>query len=470
MFQTFNWDKSGFVMYKEGIVNDEALEIITATCRSIHGSRGADLNAAKIAAVVGQVVSKGKIPPGDHLPTVRALAKSLRVSSSTVSDAWKILQAHAVISTDRRRGTTVRSTRGTVDGRYWHVPVAPGTLAMDLSTGTPDPSLLPPFGPVLAKLHLDLPVTSYLDDPVVPELEDLLRDRWPFHPEVLTIVDGAQDALDRLVQTIVRLGDTVVVEEPTFPPIIDMLEIAGAQTIGVTLDDEGLDLDGLRKAMVSEPVAIFIQPRAHNPTGVSMSPRRAEAIAEIIGGTSTKVIEDDHSGMISGADLVSLGRHLPNQTIHIHSFSKSHGPDLRLAAIGGPDEVLEPLVRRRHLGPSWTSRLLQTILLTLLRDPAAEHRVAEAAMAYQERRDSLARALEAEGVEVTPGSGINMWIPVPNEQNTLIALAASGVGVAPGRPFMVKPHERDYIRVTTAALLDGYDELARSIALAASRK
>lgn len=456
-------------MYKVEIVPHTALDTIVRECRSAHGERGADLNAARIAAVIGKVVSKGLLSPGDQLPTVRALAKSLRVSASTVSDAWKILQAHAVITTDRRRGTTVRSTRGTVDGRYWHVPVAPGTLAVDLSTGTPDPSLLPPLGPVLAKLHLDLPVTSYLDDPVVPELETLLRDRWPFDPRVLTIVDGAQDALDRLIQSIVRLGDTVIVEEPTFPPIIDMLEIAGAHTIGVSLDDEGLNLDNLREAMAYEPVAIFIQPRAQNPTGASLSAERATALAEIIDDTSTIVIEDDHSGMISGAELVSLGRHLPDQTIHIHSFSKSHGPDLRLAAIGGPSEVLGPLVRRRHLGPSWTSRLLQTVLLTLLSDPAAEQGVIEAAITYQERRDGLAQALEKHDVEVTPGSGINMWIPVPNEQNTLIALAASGIGVAPGRPFMIEPHEQDYIRVTTSALRDGYDELARSIALATSR-
>lgn len=451
-------------------MSDDALEIITATCRSIHGARGADLNATKIAAVVGQVVSKGQIQPGEHLPTVRALAKSLRVSASTVSDAWKILQAHAVITTDRRRGTIVRSTRGNVDGRYWHVPVEPGTLAMDLSTGTPDPALLPPLGPVLAKLHPDLPVTSYLDAPVIPELEALLRERWPFSPDVLTIVDGAQDALDRLVQSIVRLGDTVIVEEPTFPPIIDMLEIAGAQIIGVTLDDEGLDVEGLAGAMVNEPVAIFMQPRAQNPTSISMSSTRAAELARILGGTSTYVIEDDHSGSISGAELVSLGSYIPDQTIHIHSFSKSHGPDLRLAAVGGPEEVLEPLVRRRHLGPSWTSRLLQTVLLTLLSDQEAEKRVAEATATYHDRRNSLARSLGAEGIEVTPGSGINMWIPVPNEQNTLIALAASGIGVAPGRPFMIQPHHRDHIRVTTAALRDGYDELARNIARATSRK
>lgn len=433
----------------------------------MHGARGADLNAAKIAAVVGKIVSRGDIGPGEQLPTVRLLAKTLHVSTSTVSDAWKILQAHAVISTDRRRGTIVRSSRGHVDGRYWNVPVPPGTLDLDLSTGTPDAALLPPLGPALSKMQVDLPMTSYLDAPVVPELAELLRERWPFSPETLTIVDGAQDALDRVVRTVVHLGDVVIVEEPTFPPIIDLLEVAGAKIIGIELDEEGLPLDDLETALQLDPVAIFLQPRSHNPTSVTMTGRRAEGIAGLVQGRELIVVEDDHSGEISGAELASIGQFVPNQTVHIHSFSKTHGPDLRLAAIGGADSVLAPLIRRRHLGPSWTSRLLQHLLLSLLTDPVANAIVINAAGIYRTRRHALAEALEHEGLHANAGTGINLWIPVPNEQDTIVALAAHGIGVAPGRPFMVTPPLQDHIRITTALVDRGYDALAANIAAAA---
>ena len=446
---------------------EEQLDRIAAECRTAHGARGADLNAAKIAAVIGKKVSRGDIGPGEKLPTVRSLAKALHVSTSTVSDAWKILQAHAVISTDRRRGTIVRSSRGHVDGRYWHVPVPPGTLDLDLSTGTPDAALLPPLGPALSKMQVDLPMTSYLDAPVVPELAQLLHERWPFSPETLTIVDGAQDALDRVVSAVVHLGDTVVVEEPTFPPIIDLLEVAGANIIGIELDKEGLPLDELEKALEQDPVAVFLQPRSHNPTSVTMTRVRAEGIAELVCGRELIVVEDDHSGEISGAELASIGHFVPNQTVHIHSFSKTHGPDLRLAAIGGAESVLSPLIRRRHLGPSWTSRLLQYLLLSLLTDPAANAMVADAADIYRTRRHALAGALEHEGLHANAGTGINLWIPVPNEQDTLVSLAAHGIGVAPGRPFMVTPPLQDHIRVTAASVGSGYKALAANIAAAA---
>ena len=56
--------------------------------------------------------------------------------------------------------------------------------------------------------------------------------------------------------------------------------------------------------------------------------------------------------------------------MHIRSFSKSHGPDLRLAAVGGAGDVVTAVANRRLLGPGWSSRILQAVLLELLRDPA----------------------------------------------------------------------------------------------------
>lgn len=444
------------------------LNMIAERARERHGPRGAELNSAKIAAIIGQLISSGDLGPGQQLPTVRALSKKLRVSPSTVSDSWRILRAHAVISTDRRRGTIVRSTIGNVDGRYWHVPVEPGTLEHDLTTGTPDPSLLPPLAPALQQVQLETEVTSYLDKPVIAELEDVLRDRWPFTPEKLTVVNGAQDGLDRTVSTIIKLGDAVIVEDPTFPPVIDMLELAGARLITVRSDSEGVLPQDLEKALQQDPVAFFCQPRSHNPTGITMSAQRAKTLSALLETKPTIVIEDDHSGTIAGVDLHSLGAHLPDRVVHIHSFSKSHGPDLRLAAIGGPANIIDPIIRRRHLGPSWTSRLLQRILLEQLTSTAAERIVADAGAAYSERRDEMVSALSAEGLNLEPGSGMNLWVPVQNEQRAVVSLAAHGIGVAPGRPFMIEPTNQDFIRITVASITSNFDGLASRIAASAS--
>ncbi len=467
MSQILCWRNTVLYCTKCLVGESSALAIIVERASQRHGPRGSQLNGPRIAAIIGQLVNGGELRPGQQLPTVRALSRQLRVSPGTVSDAWRVLRAHAVISTDRRRGTIVRSTKGNVDGRYWHVPIEPGTLAHDLSMGTPDPALLPPLAPALQKVQLDASVTSYVDRPVIPELEALLRRRWPFEPEKLTIVDGAQDGLDRVVNSLVHLGDAVIVEDPTFPPIIDMLELAGARLLTVRSDEHGPRPDDVGRALAEQPVAAFVQPRAHNPTGITQSAQRSRELAALIAGHPLFVVEDDHSGQIAGSALHSLGEHLPGQTVHIHSFSKSHGPDLRLAAIGGPAQVLDPVIRRRHLGPSWTSRLLQRVLLELLSDPTAEAMVATATDVYTERRSSLVAMLTERGMAIGDGSGMNVWIPVADEQRAVVSLAAQGIGAAPGRPFMVEPTEQDYIRVTIAAAVEDYVDLADKIASAA---
>lgn len=421
-----------------------------------------------IAKAIGSLISAGTLNAGDQLPTVRALASHLGVSANTVSDAWRILQHHGAISTDRRRGTRVRARRaGIGDGRYWQVPVAPGTIELDLSTGTPDKDLLPPLGPVLHRLHADVATTSYVDRPLLVELETELRERWPFASDTITIVDGAQDALDRVVAEVVTLGDTVLVEDPTFPPLIDMLEMAGARVIGIALDDNGPSIDALVTALELNPVALFTQPRAHNPTGVHISEQRTLDMASVLKGTATIVIEDDHSAGATGVGIHSIGSTLPDQVVHIHSFSKSHGPDLRIAALGGPARIISRVVQRRQLGPSWTSRLIQQILLTMLQDPEAEAAVAHAAATYTGRREALHDALAALGVHAVPGTGLNMWVPVADEQRAVVALAAHGIGVAPGAPFHPMPSDEQHIRVSIGTLRSEAATVAERIASAA---
>ncbi|MEO0493381.1 MAG: aminotransferase class I/II-fold pyridoxal phosphate-dependent enzyme [Actinomycetota bacterium] len=425
--------------------------------------------AEEIASSIARHIRQVPLPAGTPLPTVRSLATELGVSASTVSDSWRILRSRGVIHTDRRRGTTVRPDRAGTGERAWHVPVEPGALAVDLSTGTPDPALLPDLGDALLQATDQHQVTSYLDRPVIPALEVELRRRWPFDAGRITLLDGAQDALDRLIDTTVAYGDRVIVENPTFPPILDMLELAGADVIGVPVDDEGPDVDAVVAALAHEPTVAIFQPRAHNPTGVAISEARAARLAELLAEAGVLVIEDDHSGMVAGAPLHSLGVHRPDSTVHVHSFSKSHGPDLRLAAVGGPVEIIDAMVRRRQLGPSWTSRLLQRVLLGLLTDPAADASVEQAESAYLRRRNAFVDELRSAGVEVDAGrSGLNVWVPVDDERDAVVALAAAGIGAAPGEPFVVGRADDAHIRLTISRV-DDPRVAAHAVARAARR-
>jgi DNA-binding transcriptional MocR family regulator len=197
-----------------------------------------------------------------------------------------------------------------------------------------------------------------------------------------------------------------------------------------------------------------------------MSPARAEALAALVEGTDVLVIEDDHSGDICTAPDVSLGSWIPDRTAHITSFSKSYGPDLRLASVAGPASIIQPLVDRRMLGPGWSSRLLQAVLVRLLADPQTARVIDVARATYAQRREAVCAALRTHGVRVSGDDGLNIWIETPDEQATLIALASHGIAVAPGTPFMWAPEPRGHIRVTVGLVADDHTGLADTIAQA----
>lgn len=426
-----------------------------------------DRSARGIAAAVGRLITAGTLQVGDRLPTVRALANGLGVSPTTVSEAWQSLASVGAIDAQGRRGTFVRERTGPLSPRrYRRVTEGPGHFAVDLSTGTPDPALLPDLGPVIARVSRQSLTSSYLDRPVLPELEERLRWSWPFPPEELTVVDGAMDALDRIAGVVVRLGDRVVVEHPTFPPLLDLLDALGAEVVGVDLDEQGMRADQLADVLNDGVAAVFLQPRAHNPTGITLTSARAAELAEVLEPYRAVVIEDDHSGDIASGALVSLGKWLPDRTVHIRSYSKSHGPDLRLAAVGGAGELVSAVANRRLLGPGWSSRILQAVLLEMLDHAPTISAVTAARHQYAARRREVIEVLRAAGVEFTGTDGINLWMQVEDERAALITLAAQGIGAAPGEPFMVRA-DRPALRVTIGLLDRDIEQVALRLADAA---
>ena len=434
-----------------------------------------DRSAKGIAAAIGRLVSSGDLQPGHRLPTVRELSKVLGVSPTTVSEAWQTLALVGAIDARGRQGTFVRQPTGPGSPRrYRRITEGPGHFAIDLSTGTPDPALLPELGPVIARVSRQSLTSSYLDQPVLPELDERLRASWPFPAEKLTVVDGALDALDRVADVVVRLGDRVLVEHPTFPPLLDLLEQLGAVVIGIDVDAEGMVPEQLAIALEAGPVAIFTQPRAHNPTGVTMTRRRARALVAMVQSHTAShpisrpvIVEDDHSGDIASGALVSFGTWMPSRTVHIRSYSKSHGPDLRLAAVGGAADVVSAVINRRLLGPGWSSRILQAVLLEMLDDPATIDAVRHARDEYARRRAAVIARLDERHVPFTGTDGINLWVRVGDERSALLTLAAQGIGAAPGEPFLVRD-DHPHLRVTVGLVPVDERRLAGQLADAAN--
>ena len=446
-------------------------------------------NPQGIASALSMLIRTGEIPAGTRLPTVRELASALGVSPATVSHAWQGLMQAGLVKARGRAGTFVleRQTPWLTPRSHHLSETASATETapprLDLAVSVPDPLLLPEISASLERVApRRASVSSYLQPPLLPELEAPLRSLWPYDVPALTIVDGVMDGVERALRSVTRFGDRVVVATPTFPMLLDLLDHMHLMAVPVRLDAHGMVPASLAQALDARPAVVFIQPRAQNPTGASMTAARAEELASVLSthryGKDTVVIEDDHSGQISAAPAVSLGRWLPSRTLHITGFSKSHGPDLRIGALGGPTKAVERIVGYRVLGPGWTSRILQALLYDLLASKPATRAVHIARHTYFMRQRELAACLAGHGIDMVAADGLNAWVPVHDEADARVTLAAHGIRVSRGSAFKVRadgdeldaqpgPHQGDHVRVSVGMLRDSIPEVAAVIALAA---
>jgi DNA-binding transcriptional MocR family regulator len=386
----------------------------------------------------------------EQLPTIRELAATLGVSPVTVAAAYRLLYARGLAVAHGRRGTRLRARTSPAPPALRSSSVAEGVV--DLTTGNPDPELLPSIDVALRGLHAD---THLYGEPA--ELRSLIAfataefeaDGIP--STSVTITSGALDAVERVLREHTRSGDRVVVEDPTLPGFLDLLSSLGLVPQPCAVDEDGVEPGAFDRALTSQVKAIIVTPRAQNPTGAAMTVRRAADISRLLRRRSeVALIEVDPVGPVSGAAAVTLTESPPERWVSVKSTSKFLGPDLRVALVAGDALTIARVERRQALGVRWVSHLLQRLTLALWSDPSSGRRLARAAGLYSQRRAALIDALAAQGITARGRSGLNVWIPVREETATVQALAERGWGVAAGERFRVR--SAPAIRVTTSAL------------------
>ncbi|WP_461070461.1 aminotransferase class I/II-fold pyridoxal phosphate-dependent enzyme [Streptomyces pseudoechinosporeus] len=408
--------------------------------------------AAEIAASVERAVGSGGLEPGQLLPAMRELAADLGVNPNTVAAAYRTLRERGVIETAGRRGSRVRPKPVTTARELSRLDVPPGVR--NLSDGNPDPALLPALTEAFAAAaaHSDREPVLYGEAAVEPGLARLARadldaDGVPDGP--VTVTSGALDAIERVLAAHLRPGDAVAVEDPGWRSVLDLAPALGLRTLPVGVDDEGPLPDDVRGALRSGARALIVTDRAQNPTGAAVSATRARALRSVIEEhPQALLIEDDH-----GHRIVDLPLHpLAGVTQHwafVRSVAKAYGPDLRLAVFTGDPVTADRVQGRQRLGPGWVSHLLQRAVVRLWASGAVDVRAVAAA--YGRRRDGLIGALGERGIEAYGRSGMNVWVPVPDETGAVARLLHSGWAVAPGAGFRVNSPPGLRITVSTLA-------------------
>jgi DNA-binding transcriptional MocR family regulator len=424
----------------------------------VGGSRASD-----IAASIEAAITHGRLTPGSRLPPVRELADQLGVNANTAASAYRLLRDRGTVETRGRHGTQVRERPATSPAS---LSLAIPLGAIDLSTGNPDPALLPHLSPrPVTRPHLyGEPVL----DPALRRHAERLLARDGVDGEHILCTFGALDGIDRLLGAHLRPGDAVAVEDPGWRHFRDLLAAERLNPLPVPVDDAGPDPVALGRALAAGAKAFILTTRAQNPYGAIVSEQRARQLrAALRDYPDVLTIDDDH-----GADVTAGPPHpLAEATRHwayVRSASKAYGPDLRIALVAADAITHDRVAGRFRLTSRHVSRIIQSTWADALADHMTQRLLHNAAERYDERRGALIEALAARGVEAHGRSGLNVWVTVPDESAALSALLAAGFAAAPGAWFRIRTGPG--LRITTAALEPGQSErIADAVAAAVHR-
>jgi DNA-binding transcriptional MocR family regulator len=429
-----------------------------------------DASVKGIALAASTLIRDGQIAIGMQMPSVRDLAEVLGVSPATVSAAWAQLKKQKVLAGKGRSGVWVSGNNVTPRPiRFEKIGNYGDNIQADLAMASPDTALLPDLSSALQAALNSPQLNSYYREAISPQLLSAIQPRWPYPAEAYLATDGGFDAMNLVVQTLVSPGDRVIIEDPTATRLLDMLDNVGAEILPLACDSEGPLPAVLTTLLEKSPVMVIYQPRTHSATGHNISRGRRQALADVLATSSTLIIEDDGIGDLSVESAWSLGEVFPDRTIHVRSFSKAYGPDLRLAVLSATSNMVKRIQAWRNFGVSWTSRILQDAVAWMLEDAATQQHINVARETYRQRREKLLLALANRGLVLEARDGLSIYIPVLSEQFAMITLAARGIAVLPGERCRLG--NTQFIRVSIACMNEQQLEMiANALVIAAGHE
>jgi DNA-binding transcriptional MocR family regulator len=426
--------------------------------------------ARDIAISAETAIREGRLDTGDALPTVRALASALRTSPATVNSAYRILRQRGLVIAEGRRGTRVAprpALRMPEPTSRQPRPDHGSENVRDLTVGLADPALLPALAPVLTRIDIESKLRISGLETADPELLELAAAAFQadgLPSSAIAVVGGAFDGIERVLQAHLRPGDKVIIEDPAYTSIRDLLLALGLVAVPIPVDEFGPLPEPFQASLTKGVDAALIVPRAQNPLGAALNEQRMGMLQSLLADRpDVLLVEDDHAGVVSGAPFSTLVTPSSARWAVIRSTSKFLHPDFRLALMAGDETTIARVEGRQALGPRWVSHVQQAIVAELLRDPAFSATATRARDAYSSRRHALIDALAEEGIEAHGRSGLNVWIPVREEAPVLAGLLDAGWLALAGERFRINTPPG--VRITIATLGESEAlEIARVLA------
>jgi len=436
-----------------------------------------------------QGILSGSLAPDIRLPASRQLARDLGVNRITVETAYSELEADGLIFSRVGSGTYVLHPQ-TLPTRskdnmstawpLWqqNLPtefIAPDSLVaverskvdqhpnpIKFSSGSSAPHLFPAddFRKVLQNVMRrdGMEALDYGESNGYTPLREtiahvLASQGLQALPENILITAGSQQALSLISQLLLKPGDTILVESPTYGGALDLFRALNFSIVGIPVDKQGMQVGKLEKLLQQHhPKLIYTIPNFHNPTGTCLSGSRRRELIFLADRYNVPILEDDFVG-----DLRYDGRTQPSlkaldpggRVIHVSTFSKMLMPGLRVGFLFIEGPIYESLVNFKRVNDLATSTLIQRALEAYVTVGRYQAHLRRSCQVFRKRRDAMVIAIKRhlpDNVEFdVPQGGLFIWARLPDNMSSekLLPLAyEAGVDFVPGSRFFPSREQR----------------------------
>lgn len=276
-------------------------------------------------------------------------------------------------------------------------------------------------------------------------------------PQRILITTGSQQGIDLIGKALINEGDLTVIDEPCYLATIQAFSLYRPKFQPIPMNDEGMQVKPFKQLMAkAKPKLIYSVPNFQNPSGISYSEATRRAMAEIISGTKTMLIEDDPYGEIrfAGKPVPSFMTMIPENTILLGSFSKIVAPGLRLGWLVAPEALLEKIIIAKQAADLHTSYFVQCMVYQYMTDNDVETHIKKICDCYGRQCKAMMDAIKEfcpPGVTHShPEGGMFLWAAMPEGASSrqLLDLAVKEkVLFVPGDPFYIGKKDSNTMRL-----------------------
>ena len=267
--------------------------------------------------------------------------------------------------------------------------------------------------------------------------------------EDIIVTPGSTQGIELAARVMLDPGDVVILENPTFLGAIQTFEAYEPRFAPIDVDEHGMDIDALARALASEPRAklIYTIPTFQNPTGTTLPLDRRQRMIALAREYGVLIVEDDPYGELQyDGEVIPPLRALDPDVLHLGTFSKTIAPAVRTGWTVAPKALKTYLLAARELIDIHNDRITMRTIYHTAADGYLDAHLPDARALYKRRRDAMLAALEEhmpEGVTwPRPNGGFFVWVTLPEHIDVveLFGQAAhDGVIFFPGHWFY--PHQ-----------------------------